>query len=223
MKKKIYTAIFFLIFVFFTIMIARDFRPDEIPNGDVNNCANCHINPLGGGERNAFGQEVENGFLSAPGAAGHVQWGSDLAGIDSDNDGFTNGEELQDPSGSWTGGAIGDRGAVTNPGDPDSHPEVTSVELRDGLTVPLEYSLEQNYPNPFNPSTTINFSITQQDHVTLRIYNSLGQVVEELINQTLPLGNYNVQWRAVNVSSGVYFYTLVTSGFTQSKKMILLR
>jgi hypothetical protein len=84
--------------------IARPFRPGQIPNGFVNACANCHVNPAGGGPRNAFGQLVEGEFLTASGISGNVIWNAALASQDSDGDGFTNGEELGDPAGAWRAG-----------------------------------------------------------------------------------------------------------------------
>lgn len=224
MVKKKYTFLIGALFVItFSIIVAQVFRPNEIPNGSVFECANCHINPNGGGTRNSFGEEVEGGFLTQPGPGGHVVWGAALASLDSDGDGFTNGEELQDPNGTWSGGSIGNPSLVTNPGDPNSHPATTSVDVIDNNLLPDDYVLEQNYPNPFNPSTTINFSITNRSFVSLSVYNSLGELVEELINEELQAGNYNAQWRAVNLSSGVYYYTLTTPNFSETKKMILMK
>lgn len=224
MSPRKYTfLISFFVTAAFAVIVAQAFRPNEIPNGTINQCSNCHINPNGGGPRNAFGQEIENGFLTAPGAAGHVQWGQALASLDSDGDGFTNGEELQDPNGVWTSGSIGDPSLVTNPGDPNSHPDATSVDVIDDQSIPSDYALDQNYPNPFNPSTVISFSTPKQGHVSLAVYNSLGQFVEELINEDLPAGNYKAQWRAANLASGVYYYTLTSQNFRESKKMILVK
>jgi hypothetical protein len=83
--------------------------------------------------------------------------------------------------------------------------------------------LDQNYPNPFNPSTTIRFSITESDLVLIKIYNSIGEQVAELVNRELPAGSYTVDWNAENNSSGIYFYTLSANNFASTKKMILLK
>ena len=112
---------------------ARAKRIGQIPNGGANKCANCHTSAAGGGVRNVFGQMIQANFLSLAGFAGDVQWGPELAKLDADGDGFTNGEELGDPEGLWKAGQAdpGDAAAVTLPGDPKSHPpakEVSAVE-----------------------------------------------------------------------------------------------
>lgn len=109
---------------------ARPWRPSQIPNGEVNNCANCHISPFGGGPRNAFGQAVE--LRVTPGSTMEF-WDADLASEDSDEDGFTNGEELGDPDGDFAD--LGPASEVTLPGDPASHPEEPMVEPISGLQV----------------------------------------------------------------------------------------
>ncbi len=101
----------------------RDHRPAQIPNGTVNNCQNCHMSVFGGDARNPFGLIVEADFLTSVSFLGDVVWGPELAAIDADGDGFTNGEELGDPEGTW---AIGDPDPEVDevffPGDPESHP-----------------------------------------------------------------------------------------------------
>ncbi|MGF1510676.1 MAG: MYXO-CTERM sorting domain-containing protein [Myxococcota bacterium] len=102
----------------------RPKRVNQIPNVPVAppGCGTCHISPGGGGPRNAFGQDVES-TLDVPGAEGDVQWAL-IFDLDSDEDGFTNGAELADPRGEWTGD-IEDRpeGPVYAPGDADSRPQ----------------------------------------------------------------------------------------------------
>ena len=89
---------------------------------------------------------------------------------------------------------------------------------------PKSFELGQNYPNPFNPSTVINFSVPEENAlVTLKVYNSLGQEVGTLINQVVPAGNHQVNFDARGLSSGVYFYTLTTGNFVDSKKMVVMK
>ena len=89
--------------------------------------------------------------------------------------------------------------------------------------VPDKYSLEQNYPNPFNPSTTIRYSLPESSEVTLKIYNVLGMEVATLVNQQQIAGQYEASFDASRLASGIYFYTLETSGVSISKKMMLLK
>lgn len=85
------------------------------------------------------------------------------------------------------------------------------------------YKLSQNFPNPFNPETKINFSIPSSGFVDLKVYNVSGQNVATIVNQRLSSGTYNVNWNASDVTSGVFFYTLKTENFTETKKMMLIR
>ena len=89
--------------------------------------------------------------------------------------------------------------------------------------VPKVFELSQNYPNPFNPSTNIEFSIPKTAAVTLAIYNSLGQEITTLVSDRLSPGKYTFNWDADNLASGVYLYRLITDGFVDTKKMLLLR
>lgn len=110
---------------------ARSKRVGQIPNGDIAGCTTCHVN-ASGGPRNSFGQMVGQSFLTGEGFIGDVIWGPELAALDADADGATNGDELGDPEGTWdrqSGEASpGDPDAVTNPGDPESVPAITAVE-----------------------------------------------------------------------------------------------
>lgn len=103
-----------------------------------------------------------------------------------------------------------------------------SVEQTDP-EIPVSYKLEQNYPNPFNPSTKIRFSIPEQTPVKIIVSDILGREIVTLVNDVLNAGNYEVEFpnvetgHALSLPSGVYFYTLITDNFKQSKKMILTK
>jgi hypothetical protein len=97
-----------------------------------------------------------------------------------------------------------------------------------GAAPVLKNSLAQNYPNPFNPQTTIAFSLKNRGQVTLKVYNVNGELVRTLANESRSAGAHQLTWDGRNdagetVSSGVYFYKLVTSNFSQTKKMVLLK
>ena len=89
-------------------------------------------------------------------------------------------------------------------------------------TIEQNFELKQNYPNPFNPSTTIAFSLSKESTVSLKIYNVLGELVAQLIdNKTFHPGKYSITFNASGLTSGTYLYTLETGGKRISKKMIL--
>jgi hypothetical protein len=99
---------------------------------------------------------------------------------------------------------------------------ITDVE-KENDEIPTEFVLKQNYPNPFNPSTTITFSIPNEDLVSLKVFNSLGEEVAEIINETKATGNYSVSFDAGELTSGVYFYKISAGNFIQTRKMILVK
>ena len=89
--------------------------------------------------------------------------------------------------------------------------------------LPSEFSLEQNYPNPFNPTTNIGLRIADFGFVTLKVYDVTGNEVAVLVNEELSAGKYNVDFNASNLASGTYFYRLQTAGFTQTKKLTMIK
>lgn len=91
------------------------------------------------------------------------------------------------------------------------------------LINPENYELKQNYPNPFNPSTTISFSLPKSDFVSLKVYDATGKEVADLLNKNLGQGSYDVKFDAANLTSGVYFYKLITGDFVSTKKMMLVK
>ena len=88
---------------------------------------------------------------------------------------------------------------------------------------PSRYYLSQNYPNPFNPTTTIEFSTPERSHVSLKVYDVLGNEVATLVNGWMESTNHKVIFNAADLASGIYYYTLTTGNFTSTKKMILLK
>jgi plastocyanin len=90
-------------------------------------------------------------------------------------------------------------------------------------SVPDKFELKQNYPNPFNPVTTIKFDISKNAVVKLRIFDLKGVEVATLVKQELQPGSYSVEWDASNYASGVYYYRLEVPGFSESKKLMLLK
>lgn len=94
---------------------------------------------------------------------------------------------------------------------------VTSTE------VPDEYELGNNYPNPFNPSTKINFAVPKASFTTLKVYDISGKEVATLVSEYTQAGYYNVDFNAMNISSGVYFYRIQSADFIQTKRMLLVK
>ena len=93
-------------------------------------------------------------------------------------------------------------------------------DVNDPVNIPQLTELHSNYPNPFNPTTTIKFDVQDNETATLTIFNVKGQIVQ---NRSFESGTHNFEWNAQNVSSGVYYYQLKSSSYTNTKKMILLK
>jgi len=89
--------------------------------------------------------------------------------------------------------------------------------------IPIEFRLSQNYPNPFNPSTIIRFSIPEESFVTIKVFNTLGEELTTLINENIIAGNYEVEFDASKLPSGIYFYKLQSETFIEAKKMVLMK
>ena len=93
--------------------------------------------------------------------------------------------------------------------------------------LPEDLSLSQNYPNPFNPVTRLEFGISNQEFVTLKIYDALGKEVKTLVNENKPAGNYSVEFNGSHLPSGIYFYKVIAESekgnFVSTKKMTLIK
>ncbi len=100
---------------------------------------------------------------------------------------------------------------------------IINIENNQSTEIPGNFSLSQNYPNPFNPNTIIKFHCPKSGHVSLKIYDVLGNEVEVLASENVSAGSYSVEWNAENYSSGIYFYRFTAGSFTDVKKMTLLK
>jgi hypothetical protein len=99
---------------------------------------------------------------------------------------------------------------------------LTAIEPISNI-VPSSFALMQNYPNPFNPNTTIRFDIAKSSFVKISVYDITGKELEVLASENLRAGEYEVTWNAAKYSSGVYFYSIITDNFVETKKMILAK
>jgi len=112
--------------------------------------------------------------------------------------------------------------------DTDGRFEFSKVITVNVKQSPAEFSLAQNYPNPFNPVTVIKYSLPVESNIRIIVYNSIGREVKELVNISQAAGNYEVNFNAVNLSSGVYFYQIIANSldgkqnYKSIKKMLLL-
>ena len=90
-------------------------------------------------------------------------------------------------------------------------------------SIPSDFSLEQNYPNPFNPVTNISYSVPIEILITIRIYDILGNEIVTLVNETKAPGKYSIKLRAIGMTSGVYYYRMISEDFISTRKLILLK
>ena len=99
---------------------------------------------------------------------------------------------------------------------------VTAISDNEGMT-PKAYSLSQNYPNPFNPETKIEFNLLEGGYTQMIVYNLAGQIVAELLAEDMNAGQHYINFDGSQLTSGVYFYTIITNNFRDTKKMVLLK
>jgi hypothetical protein len=93
----------------------------------------------------------------------------------------------------------------------------------DGSSLPKVFALYQNYPNPFNPTTTLRYDVPRQSHVTLKVYNVLGQEVATLVNEQQVAGSYRIEWNATGFASGIYLCRLEAESFIGIRKMAVIK
>ena len=116
------------------------------------------------------------------------------------------------PNATWGAGKLNAYAAV-----------LTSVDVQPTPDAPLVYRLDQNYPNPFNPSTVISYLIPRSVFVRLEVFDLLGRSVRTLVSGVQGFGPHSVVFDGVGLASGVYFYRLTAEGFTQTRKLMIIR
>ncbi|MCX7737781.1 MAG: T9SS type A sorting domain-containing protein [Candidatus Kapabacteria bacterium] len=214
---------FFLVAFVFQTSFSKPPRVGQIPNGAKFSCLSCHTSETGGA-RNPFGKEIEKNFLNKD----IVQWGSELAKLDSDGDGFTNGEELQDPNGEWKSGnsAPGNPDLVTNPGDERSKPNVNGIiDAVNSINDQYEINITQN----INFSEIIiSYSLNKNTTISLEIIDINGITVRFLENGEKFAGRHTNNWdgrdeTGATIPNGVYFLRLSTSETVAIKKFLYER
>jgi hypothetical protein len=217
---------FFLLTALFIANIDAFAKTDwvnQIPNGSKNKCLTCH-NSQSGGSTNPFGKTVKNGYVDSK---GKVVWGMNLASIDSDADGFTNGVELQDADGVWKSGTTnpGDIGNVTNPGDKNSFPTSSFVYNADELPFFADISKFEVYPNPVSNSSHLSVTIRDNATLDIEIYNADGSYVTTLYKGFSAPGNiiFSLNPRDYNLSNGMYIIRATSGRTTVIRKFSVLR
>ena len=107
-------------------------------------------------------------------------------------------------------------------------PDISDVEGETNWII-SNFLLQQNYPNPFNPVTSMQYTISSRQFVSLKVYDLLGREVATLVNEEKPAGEYEVEFNAANLlpkgslTSGIYFYQLKAGVFTETRKMVLIK
>ena len=128
--------------------------------------------------------------------------------------------EFEDATFDIANGIVFDPSQLTNPAG--------VAEVLEVRAIPSAFALNQSFPNPFNPQTTIGYDLAEGGQVHLEVYNVMGQLVKSLVSENQPAGRYQVVWNGTDVvgrqvSSGIYFYRLNTSGFKAVRKLMLLK
>ncbi len=204
---------------------AREFRVAQIPNGNKFQCLTCHITQ--GGPRNNFGKDVGTKFLDM---SGNVKWGPDLAKLDSDGDGFTNGEELGDPEGIWE---IGNpdpivMGGVYNPGDKNSKPNVGFVVDADNIPDDAKISLFEVMPSTIYDLAEITISVRNGYHFKIEIFNLFGLRVGTILNDYIVPGECRIpininDFEKEKIGSGFYILRLSYDSNAIIRKIFILK
>jgi uncharacterized protein (DUF362 family) len=97
---------------------------------------------------------------------------------------------------------------------------ITSVRSGYARIIPTNIKLFQNYPNPFNQATTIKYYLPKSEHVSLKIFNTIGQEIETLVSGYIPAGEHQLRWTVKSLPSAIYYYKLQVGEFSETRKLI---
>jgi len=162
-------------------------------------------------------QPVYNGHIAKYADYSHgIRFISSIAFINGDS--IPVAEILQDPN---LAGLLSSEGVISKPYYPESDIFTSTESSSDNFQI--DYKLNQNYPNPFNPTTTIKYSIPKEGNVAIKTYGLLGNEIMTLVNKYQKPGSYEISFDGSNLTSGIYFYRIVSGIFLDTKKMILLK
>ena len=121
----------------------------------------------------------------------------------------------------WTLDQTNSTGTTMN--GPFTFTTAAAVSVSEEALIPDHFKLYQNYPNPFNPTTLITYDVSEAVHVKLEIFNLIGQRIKTLVDKMQPQGRYNVEFKADDLPSGVYLYSIILGNYTSMRKMILMK
>ena len=101
--------------------------------------------------------------------------------------------------------------------------DISVTDIGENASNPVLYKLYDNYPNPFNPSTTLRYSLPEASLTSIKIYDAVGKEVAVVVNEMKTAGTYQIEFNAVGLSSGIYYYSIQAGTFSETKKMILMK
>ena len=101
--------------------------------------------------------------------------------------------------------------------------DISMTDIGENASKPVLYKLYDNYPNPFNPSTTLRYSLPEASFTSIKIYDAVGKEVAVVVNEMKTAGTYQIEFNAVGLSSGIYYYSIQAGTFSETKKMILMK
>ena len=127
------------------------------------------------------------------------------------------------PAEDFTGVSAVDFSNVILAGQNGAKLETIAVSMNIDVALPTKTALNTSYPNPFNPSTTINYDLSSESLVNISVYDALGRLVTELVNDVQPSGANHISWNAADQASGAYFVRMTAGSYTSTQKLMLVK